>query len=129
MGNGDGVYQTVPRKPCLARSECELGVRAVYASTPWCSGDAEMRVRAAREMVGARLRWLALRGFGRWGDTPGHSIAAGLFASKDQIQFFEEIGYEPYTHCPKDPGIWERGKCECDPQRSFDYDGYSCMRQ
>ncbi|KAJ7472203.1 glycosyltransferase family 15 protein [Mycena latifolia] len=67
----------------------------------------------------------------RWGDAPVHSIAAGLFASKDQIHFFEEIGYEhnPYTHCPKDPGMWERGKCGCDPGRSFDYDGYSCMRQ
>ncbi|KAJ7026979.1 glycosyltransferase family 15 protein [Mycena alexandri] len=67
----------------------------------------------------------------RWGDAPVHSIAAGIFASKDQIQFFEEIGYEhnPYTHCPKDPGMWERGKCGCDPARSFDYDGYSCMRQ
>ncbi|KAJ7226807.1 glycosyltransferase family 15 protein, partial [Mycena pura] len=68
----------------------------------------------------------------RWGDAPVHSIAAGLFASRDQLQFFEEIGYEhnPYTHCPKDPGMWERGKCGCDPGRSFaDYDGYSCMRQ
>ncbi|KAJ7209380.1 alpha-1,2-mannosyltransferase [Mycena haematopus] len=67
----------------------------------------------------------------RWGDAPVHSIAAGLFANKDQIQFFEEIGYEhnPYTHCPKDPVMWERGKCGCDPERSFDYDGYSCMRQ
>ncbi|KAJ7752429.1 glycosyltransferase family 15 protein [Mycena maculata] len=67
----------------------------------------------------------------RWGDAPVHSIAAGLFASKDQLQFFEEIGYEhnPYTHCPKDPQMWERGKCGCDPARSFDYDGYSCMRQ
>ncbi|KAJ7753985.1 glycosyltransferase family 15 protein [Mycena metata] len=67
----------------------------------------------------------------RWGDAPVHSIAAGLFAHRDQIHFFEEIGYEhnPYTHCPKDPGMWERGKCGCDPARSFDYDGYSCMRQ
>ncbi|KAJ7049647.1 glycosyltransferase family 15 protein [Mycena amicta] len=67
----------------------------------------------------------------RWGDAPVHSIAAGLFASKDQLQFFEEIGYEhnPYTHCPKDPQMWEKGKCGCAPERSFDYDGYSCMRQ
>ncbi|PPQ82033.1 hypothetical protein CVT24_009909, partial [Panaeolus cyanescens] len=27
----------------------------------------------------------------RWGDAPVHSIAAALFASKDQIQFFDEI--------------------------------------
>ncbi|KAJ7657492.1 hypothetical protein B0H17DRAFT_1213531 [Mycena rosella] len=46
-------------------------------------------------------------------------------------RFFKEIGYEhnPYTHCPKDPGMWERGRCGCGPQRSFDYNGHSCMRQ
>ncbi|KAJ7657469.1 nucleotide-diphospho-sugar transferase [Mycena rosella] len=75
--------------------------------------------------------YLDSKGGHRWGDASVHLIATGLFASKDQIQFFEEIGYEhnPYTHCPKDPGMWERGRCGCDPQRSFDYNGYSCMRQ
>ncbi|PPQ85987.1 hypothetical protein CVT25_001686 [Psilocybe cyanescens] len=65
----------------------------------------------------------------RWGDAPVHSIAAALFASRDQIQFFDDIGYEhnPYTHCPKGKGAWEKGKCSCDPLKSFDYDGYSCM--
>ena len=78
-----------------------------------------------------------------------HSIAAALFQSKEQIHFFDEIGYEhnPYTHCPKGEGAWTRGKCDCDTKRSFggclyvfvvsvtrltvyaDYDGYSCMRQ
>ncbi|KAF4622036.1 hypothetical protein D9613_009523 [Agrocybe pediades] len=65
----------------------------------------------------------------RWGDAPVHSIAAALFAPRDKIHFFSDIGYEhnPYTHCPKDKGEWERGRCSCDPARSFDYDGYSCM--
>ncbi|KAF7794140.1 hypothetical protein EIP86_005271 [Pleurotus ostreatoroseus] len=67
----------------------------------------------------------------RWGDAPVHSIAAALFARKDQIHFFDNIGYEhnPYTHCPKGQGLWERGHCSCKPERSFDYDGYSCMKQ
>ena len=57
----------------------------------------------------------------RWGDAPVHSIAAALFASRDQIQFFDDIGYEhnPYTHCPKDKDVWEKGRCSCDPARSF----------
>lgn len=65
----------------------------------------------------------------RWGDAPVHSIAAALFASKDQIQFFDEIGYEhfPYTHCPRDEETWRRGMCTCERARSFDQDGYSCM--
>ncbi|OCH85871.1 glycosyltransferase family 15 protein [Obba rivulosa] len=67
----------------------------------------------------------------RWGDAPVHSIAAALFARKDQIHFFNEIGYEhnPYTHCPRGEEVWQRGRCSCNPSRSFDYDGYSCMRQ
>ncbi|THH15416.1 hypothetical protein EW146_g5055 [Bondarzewia mesenterica] len=80
----------------------------------------------------------------RWGDAPVHSIATALFARKDQIQFFREIGYEhnPYTHCPKEEDLWERGRCACDPGRSFgafvspplfarvaDYDGYSCLNK
>ncbi|PCH34898.1 glycosyltransferase family 15 protein [Wolfiporia cocos MD-104 SS10] len=67
----------------------------------------------------------------RWGDAPVHSIGAALLARKDQIHFFDEIGYEhnPYTHCPRGSGAWARGKCACEPSRNFDYDGYSCMRQ
>ncbi|TRM66780.1 glycosyltransferase family 15 protein [Schizophyllum amplum] len=67
----------------------------------------------------------------RWGDAPVHSIAAALFAKREQLQFFDEIGYEhnPYTHCPQSEDVWKRGKCACDRKRSFDYDGYSCMRQ
>ncbi|CAK5277686.1 unnamed protein product [Mycena citricolor] len=39
----------------------------------------------------------------RWGDAPVHSIGAALFARKDQIHFFEDIGYrhEPFQHCPQ----------------------------
>ncbi|KAI0682190.1 nucleotide-diphospho-sugar transferase [Cerioporus squamosus] len=51
----------------------------------------------------------------RWGDAP----------SKEQIHFFDEIGYE---HNPA-RARGRAGKCGCDPKRSFDYDGYSCMRQ
>ncbi|KAF9267017.1 glycosyltransferase family 15 protein [Marasmius fiardii PR-910] len=65
----------------------------------------------------------------RWGDAPVHSIAAALFAKKDQIHFFDEIGYEhnPYSHCPKKEESWERGRCGCNRDNSFDYDGYSCL--
>ncbi|KAF8345050.1 glycosyltransferase family 15 protein [Amanita rubescens] len=67
----------------------------------------------------------------RWGDAPVHSIAAALFAKKEQIHFWDEIGYEhnPYTHCPQKEEAWKQGKCSCSQQRSFDYDGYSCMRR
>jgi len=67
----------------------------------------------------------------RWGDAPVHSIGAALFAHKDQIHFFDEIGYEhaPYQHCPREKESWENGRCGCNPGRSFDYDGYSCLKK
>jgi len=67
----------------------------------------------------------------RWGDAPVHSMAAALFASRNQIHFFDDIGYQhdPYTHCTANNNKWRKGKCSCEPSKSFDYDGYSCMRQ
>lgn len=62
----------------------------------------------------------------RWGDAPIHSIGAALFAEKDQVHFFSDIGYYhiPFTHCPVDPKY--REKCHCDVNESFDWRGYSC---
>ncbi|KAF4582653.1 alpha 1,2-mannosyltransferase 2.4.1 [Pleurotus pulmonarius] len=67
----------------------------------------------------------------RWADAPIHSIGAALFSQKDQIHFFDDIGYEnnPYIHCTQNATLWETSKCGCDPKRNFDYDGYSCMKQ
>ncbi|KAG6848634.1 hypothetical protein H0H93_015320 [Arthromyces matolae] len=67
----------------------------------------------------------------RWGDAPVHSIAAALFLDRSQLHFFDEIGYEhnPYTHCPQKEETWRREHCSCDQSKSFDYDGYSCMRK
>ncbi|KAF9475371.1 glycosyltransferase family 15 protein [Pholiota conissans] len=67
----------------------------------------------------------------RWGDAPVHSIAAALFAPRESIQFFDEIGYEhpPYTHCPKEGDNYERGRCSCDPANNFDREGISCLNK
>ncbi|KAI6040165.1 alpha-1,2-mannosyltransferase [Pisolithus marmoratus] len=67
----------------------------------------------------------------RWGDAPVHSIAASLFLPKDAIHFFDEIGYQhvPFTHCTANRERWNDGRCACDPNQSFDYNGYSCLRQ
>ena len=65
--------------------------------------------------------YIALTRVQRWGDAPVHSIAAALFAKKEQIHFWDEIGYEhnPYTHCPQNGKTWKQGKCSCSQQRSF----------
>ncbi|KAF8590601.1 glycosyltransferase family 15 protein [Ramaria rubella] len=66
----------------------------------------------------------------RWGDAPVHSIGAALFARKDQLHFFEDIGYrhEPFQHCPQGESH-ARGKCWCDVNENFDKEWYSCLKQ
>ena len=64
----------------------------------------------------------------RWGDAPVHSIAAGLLLNKDEIHFFEDIGYwhVPFTHCPTSEQKRLDLKCHCNPKDNFDWRGYSC---
>jgi len=66
----------------------------------------------------------------RWGDAPVHSIGAALFARKDQIHFFNDIGYrhEPFQHCPQGDAH-KKGKCWCDKTQNFDYEWYSCLNR
>ncbi|KAL5533329.1 hypothetical protein ACEPAF_5105 [Sanghuangporus sanghuang] len=66
----------------------------------------------------------------RWGDAPVHSIGAALFARKDQIHFFNDIGYrhEPFQHCPQGEAH-SKGKCWCSENDNFDYQWYSCLKR
>ncbi|RXK38641.1 alpha 1,2-mannosyltransferase [Tremella mesenterica] len=59
----------------------------------------------------------------RWGDAPVHSIGAALFAKKEQIHFFDDIGYrhEPFQHCPQGEAH-TRGRCWCDINNNFDWE-------
>lgn len=64
----------------------------------------------------------------RWGDAPVHSIAASLLLPKEEIHFFNDIGYwhVPFTHCPTTESDRLKLKCTCDPKKNFDWKGYSC---
>jgi len=66
----------------------------------------------------------------RWGDAPVHSIGAALFARKEQIHFFDDIGYrhEPFQHCPQAPSH-SRNQCDCDINENFDREGWSCLNR
>ena len=57
----------------------------------------------------------------RWGDAPVHSIAAALFARKDQIHFFNDVGYRhpPFTHCPSDFRTRQANNCSCKSWGNF----------
>jgi len=64
----------------------------------------------------------------RWGDAVVHTVAAGLFQSKDQIHFFKDIGYQHdfFSHCPAGAD-WTKGKCSCNPKENFDFTRFSCL--
>ncbi|KAJ6479342.1 glycosyltransferase family 15 protein [Mycena vulgaris] len=61
----------------------------------------------------------------RWADNTVHSIAVAIFARKDQMYFFDNIGYrhEPFQHCPQG-ATHSTGKCECDMADNFDLARY-----
>ncbi|KAG2231403.1 hypothetical protein INT48_004438 [Thamnidium elegans] len=64
----------------------------------------------------------------RWGDAPIHSIFAALYLSKDEVHFFNDIGYKhsTYQHCPAEESLIRR--CSCDPNASLDFgDRMSCL--
>lgn len=64
----------------------------------------------------------------RWGDAPVHSIAASLMLSRDEIHFFDEIGYfhAPFSHCPTGNQAKNELKCYCQAKDNNDWRGYSC---
>ena len=49
----------------------------------------------------------------RWGDAPVHSLAIAMFLSREEIHYFEDIGYyhSPFGHCPNNPVL--NSKCNC----------------
>ncbi|KAI8071392.1 nucleotide-diphospho-sugar transferase [Gongronella butleri] len=63
----------------------------------------------------------------RWGDAPVHSIYTALTLKKHEIHFFADVGYvhRPIQHCPMMP--WYDPKCICDPDKSIDWSGGSCL--
>ncbi|KAJ7185410.1 glycosyltransferase family 15 protein [Mycena filopes] len=65
----------------------------------------------------------------RWGDAPVHSIAAALFAPRDQLHFFTDVGYrhQPFEHCPQADADYKRHHCTCDRDESIDFRQQSCI--
>jgi alpha 1,2-mannosyltransferase len=63
----------------------------------------------------------------RWGDAPVHSIYVSYFLEKNQVHFFDEIGYthDGLTHCPSAKALRQKN-CHCDLSKSMDKEGYSC---
>jgi alpha 1,2-mannosyltransferase len=64
----------------------------------------------------------------RWGDAPVHSIAAALLLPREQIHFFDDVGYYhfPYLHCPRDAARRLKLGCACEPSKSMNTGGGTC---
>ncbi|CDS09588.1 hypothetical protein LRAMOSA10948 [Lichtheimia ramosa] len=65
----------------------------------------------------------------RWGDPIIQSLGAVLLLEKNDVHFWDNIGYrvaDYFTHCPSDKALYK--KCSCRPEQNFDFDGYSCLR-
>ncbi|CEG63604.1 hypothetical protein RMATCC62417_00722 [Rhizopus microsporus] len=65
----------------------------------------------------------------RWGDAPVQTIAAALFLRKEEIHFFNEIGYTHSiaTHCPYDEQLLR--SCSCDVTSNYDLYQDSCLKK
>ncbi|KAK4520617.1 bud site selection protein [Mucor velutinosus] len=65
----------------------------------------------------------------RWGDPVIQSLGATLFLTKDDIHFWDNVGYRVanyFTHCPSEKSLYSR--CTCRPEENFDFNGYSCLK-
>ncbi|KAJ3315738.1 alpha 1,2-mannosyltransferase 2.4.1 [Blyttiomyces sp. JEL0837] len=68
----------------------------------------------------------------RWGDAPVHSIFVGLALRKDQVHFFNDIGYqhEDFGRCTE---LGQLSKvCICPEHEywdNFDFSGPSCLQR
>ncbi|ODV63610.1 glycosyltransferase family 15 protein, partial [Ascoidea rubescens DSM 1968] len=67
----------------------------------------------------------------RWGDAPVHSIAAALFLQRDEIHFFQDVGYYhvPFHNCPVDEEVRIKNNCLCNPDDDSTWRPYSCARK
>jgi alpha 1,2-mannosyltransferase len=60
----------------------------------------------------------------RWGDALIHSLALGVLMKKEEVHYFEDIGYrhEPFENCPSNPALQKH--CDCDSKRSVNWNNY-----
>lgn len=66
----------------------------------------------------------------RWGDAPVHTIGMMLTLDKQDLHWFDEVGYyhPPYTQCPLDSEIYVKNRCVCDQEKDVTWDArFSCI--
>ncbi|KAF2684053.1 glycosyltransferase family 15 protein [Lentithecium fluviatile CBS 122367] len=99
---------------------CHFWSNFEIASLEWLRSPAYTAYFEALDQAGGFF-------YERWGDAPIHSLAAALMLRRDEIHFFNEIGYyhAPFTHCPTGK-MKDELRCYCESKENFDWKGYSC---
>lgn len=64
----------------------------------------------------------------RWGDAPIHTLAATHLLKKDEIWWFQDIGYlhSPFLQCPQGKAYLDQN-CACNPDADFTNSDLSCV--
>ncbi|KAJ2275627.1 hypothetical protein EV176_002640 [Coemansia sp. RSA 451] len=64
----------------------------------------------------------------RWGDAPVHSLAAGMLLQRDEVHFFDDIGYrhDAFARCPALNSL-AHTRCRCPDEPNFDTSPGSCL--
>ncbi|KAJ1986428.1 hypothetical protein H4R33_003363 [Dimargaris cristalligena] len=65
----------------------------------------------------------------RWGDAPVHSLAVAMFLKKEEVHWFEDVGYYhgPFYNCPNSKAL--NKFCHCNPKDSLHLSEHSCTNQ
>lgn len=113
------IYATVSGSPSLSFAK----LISLFINVVWSNFEIADMDFWRGEAYTAYFDYLEKKGgfyYERWGDAPVHSIAAALFANKDQLHFFNDVGYrhDPFQRCPQG-ALHQQGKCYCDPSDSF----------
>ncbi len=66
----------------------------------------------------------------RWGDAPVHSLATGLFLGREEVHYFDNIGYKHnwYSHCPIDPIYRKEQQCTCNATEEGETYNNTCQQ-
>ncbi|KAJ7632634.1 glycosyltransferase family 15 protein [Roridomyces roridus] len=128
----DSVKEFVAENPHLVNPENAMDFLSNDGGEQYNMCHSIWTFGAAKPIQNSLNFWTAKGGwyYERWGDAPVHSIAASLFARKDQTHFFRDIGYkhDRFGHCPGG-AQWTAGRCACNPNDAFDYSAGSCLNR
>ncbi|KAI9472006.1 MAG: nucleotide-diphospho-sugar transferase [Benjaminiella poitrasii] len=117
----DTIYPWIHDKDKNTYNQCHLWTNFQIADLSFFRSEAYQKYFRYLDNTGNFF-------YERWSDAPVQTIAAALFLKKEQIHFFNNIGYSHSVanHCPYNKELLQ--KCSCDVNSNFDFHRGSCTR-